>query len=68
VLYLNYAALENGKTHHVLLIISLIIFLLYYITHRLKELRTLDKKLNDKKSNEIKKFYWKRDVFKPSKA
>ena len=68
MLYLNYVALENGKTHHVLLIISLIIFLLYYITHRLKELRTLDKKLNDKKSNEIKKFYWKRDVFKPSKA
>jgi len=33
-----------------------------------KESRTLDKKLNDKKTNEIKKFYWERDVFKPSKA
>jgi len=29
----------------------------------------LDKKLNDKKTSEIKKkFYWERDVFKPSKA
>ena len=36
VLYLNYAALENGKTYHVLLIISLIIFLLCHITHGLK--------------------------------
>ena len=33
-----------------------------------KESRTLEKKLNDKKTNEIKKFYWERDVFKPSKA
>jgi len=33
-----------------------------------KESRTLDKKLNGKKTNEIKKFYWERDVFKPSKA
>ena len=33
-----------------------------------KELRTLYKKLNGKKTSEIKKFYWERDVFKPSKA
>jgi len=33
-----------------------------------KESRTLDKKLNGKKTSEIKKFYWERDVFKPSKA
>jgi len=35
-----------------------------------KESRTLDKKLNGKKikTSEIKKFYWKRDVFKPLKA
>jgi len=33
-----------------------------------KESRTLEKKLNDKKTNEIKKFYWERDVLKPSKA
>ena len=33
-----------------------------------KESRTLDKKLNGKKkTSEIKKFYWERDVFKPSK-
>jgi len=33
-----------------------------------KESRTLNKKLNGKKTNEIKKkFYWERDVFKPSK-
>jgi len=30
--------------------------------------RNLDKKINGKKSNEIKRFYWKGDVFKPSKA
>ena len=36
VLYLNYVALENGKTHHVLLIISLIIFLLCHIIHGVK--------------------------------
>jgi len=34
----------------------------------IKESWTLDKKLNGKKTNEIKKFYWGRDVFKPSKA
>ena len=28
----------------------------------------MDKKLIGKKTNEIKKFYWERDVFKPSKA
>jgi len=28
----------------------------------------LDKKLNDKKTSEIKKFSWDRDVFKPLKA
>jgi len=28
----------------------------------------LDKKLNGKKTSEIKKFYWKKDVFKPSNA
>ena len=33
-----------------------------------KESRTLDKKLNGKRTSEIKKFYWERDVFKPSKA
>jgi len=33
-----------------------------------KESRTLDKKLNSKKSNDIKMFYWERNVFKPSKA
>jgi len=33
-----------------------------------KDSRTLDKKLNGKKTNEIKKFYWERDVFKPSKV
>ena len=33
-----------------------------------KKSRTLDKKLNGKKSREIKKFYWERDVFKLSKA
>ena len=33
-----------------------------------KESRTLDKKLNGKKSSEIKKVYWERDVFKFSKA
>ena len=32
-----------------------------------KESRTLDKKLNGKKTSEIKKFYWERDVFKLSK-
>jgi len=32
-IYLNYVALENGKIHHVLLIISPIIFLLCHITH-----------------------------------
>ena len=36
VLYLNYPPLENGKTHHVLLIISLIIFLLCHNAHGLK--------------------------------
>jgi len=63
--------MEKLIMHHVLLIISLIIFLLCHITHGLKESRTLDKKLNGKKkkkTNEIKKFYWERDVFKPSKA
>jgi len=34
----------------------------------IKESRTLDRKLNGKKTSEIKKFYWERDVFKPSKA
>jgi len=68
VLYLNYDALENGKIHHVLLIISLIIFLLCHITHGLKNPRTLDMKLNGKKTSEIKKFCWERDVFKHSKA
>jgi len=66
VLYLNYDVLENGKILHVLLIISLIIFLLCYSWT--KESRTLDKKLNGMKTSEIKKFYWERDVFKPSKA
>ena len=33
-----------------------------------KELKTLDKKLNSKKTSEIIKIYWERDVFKPSKA
>jgi len=33
-----------------------------------KESRTLDKKLNGKKTSKIKKFYWERDVFKSSKA
>ena len=33
-----------------------------------KESRILDKKLNSKKPSEIKKFYWERDVFKPSNA
>jgi len=33
-----------------------------------KESRTLDKKLNDKKTSEIKTFYWERGVFKSSKA
>jgi len=33
-----------------------------------KESRILDKKLNGKKTSEIKMFYWERDVFKPSKA
>ena len=33
-----------------------------------KESRSLDKKLNGKKASEIKKFYWERDVFKPSKT
>jgi len=33
-----------------------------------KESRTLDKKLNGKKTSEIKNFYWERDVFKLSKA
>ena len=28
----------------------------------------MDKKLNGKKTSEIKKFYWKKDVFKPSNA
>ena len=28
----------------------------------------MDKKLNDKKTSEIKMFYWEREVFKPSKA
>jgi len=69
VLYLNYVALENGKTHHVLLIISLtnnIPTMSHYSWS--KESRTLDKKLNGKKTSEIKKFYWERDIFKPSKA
>ncbi|KAG4094300.1 hypothetical protein H8356DRAFT_518136 [Neocallimastix lanati (nom. inval.)] len=55
VLYLNYDALENGKILHVLLIISLIIFLLCHIYSWTKESRTLDKKLNGKKTSEIKK-------------
>jgi len=68
VLYLNYAALENGKTHHVLLIISTnnIPTMSHYSWT--KESRTLDKKLNGKKSNEIRKFYCERDIFKLSKA
>jgi len=33
-----------------------------------KESKTLDMKLNGKKTSEIKKFYWERDVFKLSKA
>ena len=33
-----------------------------------KESRTLDKKLNGKKTSEIKKFYCERNVFKSSKA
>ena len=33
-----------------------------------KESRTLDKKLNGKKACVIKKFYWERDIFKPSIA
>ena len=32
------------------------------------ESRVLEKKLNGKKTSEIKKFYWERDVFKPAKA
>jgi len=32
-----------------------------------KETRIVDKKLNGKKTSEIKKFYWERDIFKPSK-
>jgi len=57
VIYLNDAALENGKIHHVLLIISLIIFLQCHITHGLKKSRTLNKKLNGKKTSEIKKSF-----------
>ena len=58
------------KTHHVLLIISLIIFLRCHITHGLKNQGLWIRKLNGKKKkSEIKKmFYWERDVFKPSKA
>jgi hypothetical protein len=69
VLYLNYAALENGK------ISSCII---NHLTNNIptmshdswtKESRTLDKKLNGKRTSEIKKsFIGERDVFKPSKA
>ena len=33
-----------------------------------KKSKTLDKKLNGKKTSEIKKFYWERNVFKLSKA
>ena len=33
-----------------------------------KESKTLGKKLNGKKTSEIKKFYWERNVFKLSKA
>jgi len=69
VLYLNYAALENGKTHHVLInhLTNNIPTMSHYSWT--KESRTLDKKLNSKKIKwDKKKFYWKRDVFKPSKA
>jgi hypothetical protein len=75
VLYLNYTALENGKKNSSCIINHLtnnIPTMLHYSWT--KESRTLDKKLNGKKSSEIKikkkkkKFYWERDVFKPSKA
>ena len=33
-----------------------------------KESRTLDKKLNGKKTSEIKKFYWERDVLQTLKS
>ena len=56
------------KAHHVLLIISLNNILTMSHYSWTKESRILDKKLNGKKTNEIKKFYWERDVFKPSKA
>jgi len=36
LIILNNAALENEKTHYVLLIISLIIFLICHTTHGLK--------------------------------
>jgi len=56
VLYLNYAALEKWKkTHHVILISSLIIFLLCRITHGLKNQGLLDKKLNNKRKKKKKK-------------
>ena len=68
MLYLNYAALENGKTPSC--IINHLTNDIPTMSHYswTKESRTLDKKLNGKKSSEIKKVYWERDVFKSSKA
>ena len=65
---LNYDALENGKNSSC--IISHLTNNIPTMSHYswTEESRTLDKKLNGKKTSEIKKFYWERDVFKPSKA
>ena len=68
MLYLNYDALENGKNSSC--IINHLTNNIPTMSHYswTKESRTLDKKLNGKKTREKKKFYWERDVFKPLKA
>ena len=57
MLYLNYAALENGKTPSC--IINHLTNNIPTMSHYswTKESRTLDKKLNGKKSSEIKKSF-----------
>ena len=69
MLYLNYAALENGKTYHALLIISLITNNIPTMSHYswTKESRTMDKKLNGKKTSEIKNFIMKEMSSNPQK-
>jgi len=62
---------KKKKTHHVLLLLTISLNHIptncqHYSWHRLKMQGLWIKKLNDIKKK--KKFYWEKDVFKPSKA